>query len=175
MRLLSILTTTTLALTACSQPAPAALAGEADVASRAAEPSGAPPLDADGIPRLRPGLYEVVQVADDEEPETTRECLGENAHAELREILTKAPTADCKISRTTDHAGLQVATECRQNGMTNRLRLTVAGNDSAYRMALAISVTTPSGETSSTQSVVRGRRLGDCPQEMAAEPPQEGG
>ena len=114
---------------------------------------------------MRPGLYEIVQVADDEAPETRRECVSEEANAELREILTKEAGPDCKISRSTGPAGLRVATECRQNGMTNRLHLTVAGTDTAYKMTLSIGVTTPNGVTSTTRSTMQGRWLGACPQD----------
>lgn len=162
MRPIPILPVAALALAACGQPVPAPSAGENAVPLRTALTSGAPPLDAEGLPRFRPGLYEVVQVSDGEPPETTRECLGTGASDELREILTRKPGPECKISRSSGPAGLQVATECRQNGNTNRLNLTVAGSETAYRMALKIAVTTPNGETSSTESTVQGRWLGAC-------------
>jgi hypothetical protein len=165
MRALLILSTA-LALTACGDTAPAASPAPKAVA-KGGEFAGTPPLDAAGVPRLRPGLYEVVQVDNDEAPQTTRECVGEEANAEMRRILTQKPTPDCKLSRTTGPAGLQVQSECRQNGMTNRLKLTVAGADTAYRMTLAISVTTPDGETSTTESVAQGRWLGACPAGLA--------
>ena len=174
MRALLILTAATLALTACGQPAPAAPSSEITVVkSDAGEPTGTPPLDATGVPRLRPGLYEVVQVDDDEPPQTTRECLGEDANAEIREILARKPTPECKVLRSSGPAGLQVATECRQNGMINRLNLTVAGADTDYKMTLSLAVTTPDGETSTTRSVARGRWLGACPANMAAGETQE--
>ena len=174
MRAFLILTTAALALTACGQPAPAAASGGAVVTKvQAADPTGTPPLDAAGVPRLRPGLYEVVQVDDEDEPQTTRQCLGEDANAEMREILTKKATPDCKVSRSSGPDGLQVATECRQNGMTNHLKLIVAGTDAAYRMTLSLGVTTPDGETSTTRSVVTSRWLGACPAKMAAGQTQE--
>lgn len=168
MRALLILTAASLALTACGQPAPAAASSETTAAKvQTGDPTGMPPLDAAGVPRLRPGLYEIVQVDEGEEPQTTRQCIGEDANTEMREILTKKPTPDCKISRSTGATGLQLATECRQNGMTNRLKLTVAGTDTAYKMTLSLGVTTPNGETSTAESVARGRWLGACPADMA--------
>ena len=171
MRAFLILTTAALALTACGQPAPAAASGGAVVTK--VQAAGTPPLDAAGVPRLRPGLYEVVQVDDDDEPQTTRQCLGEDANAEMRDILTKKATPDCKVSRSSGPDGLLVATECRQNGMTNHLKLIVAGTDAAYKMTLSLGVTTPDGETSTTRSVVTGRWLGACPAKMAAGQTQE--
>jgi Protein of unknown function (DUF3617) len=162
MRLFLILTTTTLTMAACGASAPAAPVSQTAEASGNSEPSGAPPLDAAGVPRVRPGLYEVVQVVDGEAPETRRECVGEDVNAELREILAKRSSSNCKISRSTGPAGLRVATECRQNGMTNRLHLTVAGSDTVYKTTLSIEVTTPNGETSSTTSTMQGRWLGVC-------------
>ncbi len=162
MRPILILPLAALALAACSQPAPAASAGEPPAPPRAAATSGVPPLDADGLPRFRPGLYEVVQVSDGEPPETTRQCLGAGAPDEWRDILTRKPGPECKISRSSGAAGLQVVTECRQNGNTNRLRLTLAGSETAYRMTLKIAVTTPNGETSSMESTAQARWLGAC-------------
>lgn len=162
MRPIFILPLVALGLTACGQPVPAASASEAAAPLHAAAPSGSPPLDAQGLPRFRPGLYEVVQVSDGDPPETTRQCLPDGASAELREILTRKPGPECKISRSNGPAGLQVDTECRQNRNTNRLHLTVAGGETAYRMILKLAVTTPDGETSSTESTVQARWLGAC-------------
>lgn len=164
MRPIPILALTLLAVAACGQQAPSAApaAGETTARPAAATPGGTPPLDAQGVPRFRPGLYEIVQVSDGEPPETSRECLGTGASAELRDILTRKPSPECKISRSSGPAGLQVATECRQNGNINRLRLTLTGGETAYRMTLAIAVTTPNGETSSTESAIQGRWLGAC-------------
>lgn len=164
MRPIPILAFTILAVAACGQQAPSAAPAAGETTSRptAATPGGTPPLDAQGVPRFRPGLYEIVQVSDGEPPETSRECLGTGASAELRDLLTRKPGPECKISRSNGPAGLLVATECRQNGNINRLRLTLSGGETAYKMNLAIAVTTPNGETSSTESAVEGRWLGPC-------------
>lgn len=173
MRPLLIFSAAALVLAACGPPAPAASGEVLAAETRIAEPTGMPPLDAAGAPRLRPGLYEVRQTDDGEAPRTTRECLGEDANAEMREILARKPTPDCKISRSTGPGGLQVASECRQNGMTNRLKLTVAGSDTAYKMTLSLGVTTPNGETSTTRSIAEGRWLGACPADTAQDQHEE--
>ena len=167
MRPIPIFAFAILAVAACGQRAPSAApaAGEATARLAPATPGGTPPLDAQGVPRFRPGLYEIVQVSDGEPPETSRECLGNGASAELRDILTRKPGPECKISRSSGPAGLQVATECRQNGNINRLRLTLSGGETAYTMTLAIAVTTPNGETSGAESTVQGRWLGACAEE----------
>lgn len=58
-------------------------------------------LDAKGIPQFRPGLWELVRTdsSGDGGPERERQCLGEEANAELTKLLTATGTPACTVSR----------------------------------------------------------------------------
>ena len=155
-------------LVACGEKAPQpAAAAAAETASAPKGLSGTPPLDAQGVPHFRPGLYEVVQTSPDTAPETTRECMGDKANAEVRKMLLDPPKPGCKVSRSTGAGGLTYHAVCDQNGAQNTLKLNVLGNDTAYKMTLALGITpVPGGERVETVMTAHGRWIGACPAGM---------
>ena len=152
-----------LLLAACTDKPPIG----AEFATMAAEPvasDGAPPLDADGVPRFRPGLYEVEETADGSPRETRLACLGEGTDKDVRRMLSVQSDPTCKVSRSTDAEGLHVRSACQQQGgPKDTLTLSIAGSDTRYRMQWARGVRTPGGRRRTTVMTAVGRRLGDCP------------
>lgn len=154
-------------LAACSEKGPAPQAAEAAETASPKALAGTPPLDARGVPHFRPGLYEVVQTSTDSAPETTRECMGEEANAEVRKMLLDPPKPGCKASRSTGSGGLTYQAVCDQNGAQNTLKLNVLGDDTNYKMTLALGITpVPGGERVETVMTAHGRWIGACPAGM---------
>jgi hypothetical protein len=147
-----------LALAACGKPEAAQTAAAPPKA--AASPAGLT-LGADGVPRLRPGLWEVAKT-DDGETETTRECMGDEANAELREMLTRE-TPNCKVQRSGGAHGLKVASDCVQSGVRIQTTFTLAGSDTAYDMSLGMHVVKPDGSREGGEMTAKARWIGACP------------
>lgn len=133
-------------------------------APKAAVPAERLPLDAAGVPRFRPGLWEVVKTSPDEPTESTRECIGEEADVQLREMLTRQDGPDCKIQRSSTFNSLKVRADCAQaGGLRTDTSLEVTGGETAYTMKLGLYLVKPDGTRDGGDMVARGRWVGACP------------
>lgn len=154
-----------LTLTACGEKADAPAAVETPRAEAKAD-GGVPPLGADGLPRFRPGLWEVVKTdsSNGEGAETSRDCVGEEANEDFRKLA--AGIAGCKTTKATGPAGLTITSECEEGGVESRTMMTVAGTDKNYRMTLDMQFSLPDGKTSGGQVSAKARWIGACPAGM---------
>lgn len=163
MRRLSVSAAALLLLTACGKGPDTGSQDAAKGARQAALTS--PPLGADGLPRLRPGLWEVTKTGDGE-TETTRECLGAEANAEVRELLTRQDP-DCRIQRSSGAGGLKVSADCQENGVRLQSEFVMTGSETAYDMTLGLYVITPDGERDGGEIHGKARWIGACPAGVA--------
>lgn len=145
-----------LALAACGKP---------EAAQTTAAPAKAVlsslTLGADGVPRIRPGLWQVVKT-DGGETETTRECTGAEANAQLREMLTRQ-NPDCKVQRSGGAGGLKMISDCVQSGVKIQTTFAMTGSDTAYDMRLGMFVVKPDGGRDGGEMVAKARWIGACP------------
>ena len=119
-------------------------------------------LGGDGLPRVKPGLWEVVKT-EDGEMETTRHCTGEEVDAEVREMLTRE-TPGCKTERSAGPGGLRVKALCEQAaGLKTDAVVTMTGSDTAYDMTLGLYVVKPDGTREGGDVVAKARWIGACP------------
>jgi hypothetical protein len=152
-----LLATALLALAACDRPQAAQTAAAAPSKPALSGLS----LDADGVPRIRPGLWEVVKT-DGGETETTRECTGAEADAELRDMLTRR-SPDCKVQRSGGAHGVKVVSDCVQSGVKIQTTFSMTGSDTAYDMRLGMFVVKPDGGRDGGEMVAKARWIGACP------------
>lgn len=153
-----------LALAACGEKETATAKAEG---AKAAAPAERLPLDAAGVPKFRPGLWEVAKTGGGELPETTRNCLGEEADAQLREMLTRQNGPDCKFQRSNTLSGLKVRADCAQGGgLRTDTSFEITGGETAYTMKLGIYLVKPDGTRDGEEVVAKGRWIGACPPDM---------
>lgn len=148
-------------LAACSKPDAAEGPKGADAAAVA--PSGPGfKLGGDGLPRIKPGLWEVVKT-DDGEVETTRHCAGAEVDAEVREMLTRE-TPGCKTERSASAAGLRVRAVCEQpGGLKSDATVAMTGSETAYDMTVGIYMVKPDGAREGGDITAKARWIGACP------------
>ena len=159
MRLPSICLVALVSLAARGQAGKAEAPKGADAAAVA--PAGFK-LGGDGLPRVKPGLWEVVKT-EDGEMETTRHCTGEEVDAEVREMLTRE-TPGCKTERSAGPGGLRVKARCEQaGGLKTDATVTMTGSDTAYDMTLGLYVVKPDGTREGGDVVAKARWIGACP------------
>lgn len=127
------------------------------------------PLDAKGIPRFRPGLWEVVRTdsSGDGQAERWRECLGEEANADLTKLLTATGASACTVSRSRRAGGIQVTSDCLQAGVKMKTSLDLTGSETAYRMKLSIGIVSPDGTRDGGEVTADARWVGACPAGVA--------
>jgi len=153
-----------LAVTACGpkgETAAAPSAGAAAADAAAITPAGGLTLGADNLPRFRAGLWEVVET-EDGETEVTRHCVGEEANAELRELLT-SETPGCQTQRQASTAGIKLNAICSQGGLKTETSLVMTGSQTSYDMKLGIYVVTPDGKREGSDTTMKARWTGACP------------
>lgn len=147
-----------LALVACGKSEP----GQTVAATPKAAPALAGlTLGADGVPHVRPGLWEVVET-DDGETEMRRECVGEEANAELRQMLTRE-SPDCQVQRSSNAGGLKLVSDCVRGAVKIQTTFAMAGSDTGYDMRLGMYVTKPDGTRDGGEIVTKARWIGACP------------
>ena len=161
MRTVLLASLSALALTACgSKEDKAAAPPAADAAAVA--PASALTLGADNLPRFKAGLWEVAQT-EDGATETTRHCVGEEANAEIREMLTRE-TPDCQTTRSVTPAAIKLNATCSQaGGLKTETALTMTGSQTAYDMKLGIYIVTPEGKREGGETIMKARHVGACP------------
>lgn len=147
-------------LAACGQPETST--AQASKPAGTAQAASALSLGSDGLPRFRPGVWEVV-TTDDGETETNRHCTGAEADAEIRALLTRE-TPDCKTTRSASSRGLKVDAVCSQaGGIKTESSLTMTGSETAYDMKLALYSILPSGERNGGVMTAKAKWTGPCP------------
>jgi len=136
--------------------------------STTGEDRGVPPLDADGIPRFRAGLWEVVRTdpSGEEGPETIRECIGAEADEQIREMIN-GTSKSCAKSVSKGIHGLRVALTCDMNGTKVQSAVAIAGTDTKYTLRLDMQMTAKDGKVTTMNMTGKARRLGDCPAGMS--------
>lgn len=132
------------------------------------EDTGVPPLGPDGLPRFKPGLWQVVKTdsASKEGPETTRDCIGAEANKEVRELFNAPASPGCKKTTSKGIGGIMVAQDCEQSGMKVRSAISLAGSDTRYTMKIDMRITTPDGKTDGGVITGKARWIGACPAGM---------
>jgi hypothetical protein len=159
MRLPSLALVALVSLAACSKPETAAAPKGADAAATA--PAGLV-LGGDGLPRVKPGLWEVVQT-EDGQVETTRHCTGAEVDAEVREMLTRE-TPGCKTERSANATGLRVKALCEQpGGLKTDATIVMTGSETAYDVSVGLYVLQPGGQREGGESKLKAKWIGACP------------
>jgi len=154
-------------LAACGQGGDAQTTAAAPEATTPrASAAAALPLDANGAPRFRPGLWETTKTSS-EGVEKTRQCLGQEANAEIAALLTREDTPECKSTRTSDRGGLKVVATCVQSGVKIHTELVLRGSETEYEMRLKMGAEGADGEVDSDEIVGRSRWIGACPADMS--------
>jgi hypothetical protein len=159
MRRVLLVSLAALAVTACGKDEKAAAPPAADAA--AVVPAAGLTLGADNLPRFKAGLWEVVKT-EDGQTETSRHCVGEEANAEVREMLTRE-TPQCQTTRSATPAGIKVNATCDQGGLKTETALSMTGSPSAYDLKLGIYVVTPDGKREGGEVAMKARHVGACP------------
>lgn len=163
MRTVLLTSLSALALCACG-PKEAAKASAADGAgAETAAAAGGLTLGADKLPRFRPGVWEVAKV-EDGQTEVTRQCVGDEARDDLKEMLTRE-TPDCQTQRTVAAGGIRINAVCSQaGGLKTETNLTLTGSATTYDMKLGLYVVTPDGKRDGGEMTVKARFTGQaCP------------
>jgi hypothetical protein len=125
--------------------------------------AGVPPLDASGVPRIRLGLWEVAHTGGDKDGATTRECVGEESSAALRDMLRAPTPPGCKLTRSTGPDGLRLATACVQAGVKVDTLFVLRGSETHYTMEFGTNVVTSDGAKSGGVERADARWVGACP------------
>lgn len=157
MRPILISTAALLALAACGQP-------DASTAQAPKTAAAGPALSlgADGLPRFRPGAWEVTKT-EDGETEISRHCTGAEMDAEIRNLLTRE-TPDCKATRSASPRGLKVTAVCSQpGGLKIESNLAMTGSETAYDLKLGLYSILPSGERNGGEMTAKAKWIGLCP------------
>lgn len=159
MRLPSLALVALVSLTACGKPETAPAPKGADAAAVA--PTGLT-LGGDGLPRVKPGLWEVVQT-DDGQVETTRHCAGAEVDAEVREMLTRE-VPGCQAERSASPRGLKVHAICEQaGGLKSDSTVLMTGSETAYDLTIGIYVVKPDGTREGGDITAKAKWIGACP------------
>lgn len=160
MRTVLLASLSALALSACGAKDDAKAPPAADAAAVA--PVSALTLGADNLPRFRAGLWEVVKT-EDGESETSRHCVGEEANADVREMLTRE-TPDCQTTRSATPAGIRLNATCSQaGGLKTETNFVMTGSPSDYDLRLGIYLITPDGKREGGDVTMKARHIGGCP------------
>lgn len=162
MRTVLLASLSALALGACGPKEEAKAPAAETVGADAAAATGLT-LGADRLPRFRAGAWEVTKI-EDGETETTRHCVGEEANAEMREMLTRE-TPECQTQRSFAPGGIRINAVCSQaGGLKTETALVMTGSPTAYDMKLGIYVVTPDGKREGGDVVVKAKFTGQaCP------------
>lgn len=148
-----------------------ALAGCGDLTGAEAAPIDAVPVsearsiltfNAEGLPRLKPGLWEVSQSSGGE-VETWRQCFEAGLDPETRAALAASERPDC--TRTVDRSGgaLAVVARCEQGGAVTDSRITLRGSETHQLAEVRIRLDAGQGAAPETVTTTDSFWVGDCP------------
>lgn len=161
MRLPSLALMALVSLAACGKTGTAEAPKGVDTAAAATTAPGLV-LGGDGLPRVKPGLWEVVQT-EDGQSETTRHCTGAEVNAEVREMLTREMPG-CKTERSASPTGLRVKALCEQaGGMKTDATIVMTGSETAYDMSVGLFLVQPDGAREGSESTLKAKWIGACP------------
>jgi hypothetical protein len=157
-----------LTLSACGDGKTDAAPKAAAVEAPPAAVLGAPRLGADGLPRFRPRLWEVVTLdnTSDEGPVTSRQCLGEEANTEMREALAAGDTPNCRRTRSVGANGLTIKATCSQGEVNTEMQISLSGSETAYTMVMDLRSKVAGGEPQGGRIEGNARWIGACPAGM---------
>ncbi|TAJ68514.1 MAG: DUF3617 family protein [Phenylobacterium sp.] len=156
MRLPSLAFVALISLAGCDKPEAIKVSQAA-----AATPAGLT-IGGDGLPRVKPGLWEVQETSEGQ-TETTRHCTGAEVDADLREMLTRE-TPGCKTERSANPGGLKVKALCDQaGGLKTDSTIVMTGSEDAYEMKVGIYLVSADGTREGSESVLKARWTGACP------------
>lgn len=151
------------ALSACDEPA--ATDGEgASSASATRSALGLPPLDANGAPQFRAGLWERTETRGGETG-VYRECRAAGPDENLQALLA-GERSNCETSRSDGGGALRISTRCRVEGGEVHSALSLSGDETSYRAQVDMTVLSQGQVQASDSVVAEARWLGDCPADM---------
>jgi len=146
-----------IALAACGAPKP----DEAQAAGQAAGSASTFQYDADGIPKLRPGLWEISHTEEGEEAEITRICLNGLDEKTREGLLAPAPENCTKVVDRS--RGLSVGGTCQQPGGTQlSTNISITGSETRFTTRLSISMSAPGQEPEVSTQVAEARWVSPC-------------
>ena len=117
-------------------------------------------VGSDGVPQLRPGLWEITEAGGEE---VRRECQGAEVNASIREVMTRDYPGECKIERDSDTGRIYLKASCPQDGMTIDTEVEMTGSDTEYDGKASVFVTMADGKKSGGTETTKGRWIGECP------------
>ena len=154
------------ALAACGDgPTTASPGGESAPQAKAA-PAEATPLDANGLPLFRAGLWEHVERSG-EGVETRRECRAAGVNKASREFLVGPERPGCTRTRGTEGGVLTVSVQCKVGELTTGTTIRLSGDETHARSSMVSSVTGADGVPSTDTVEGEARWLSACPEGMA--------
>jgi hypothetical protein len=149
-----------LAVAACGKKDETATASPPAADASASAAASVLTLGPDRLPRFRPGLWEVARI-EDGKTQMSHECIGEEAGAELKEMLTAQPPG-CKTDRSASPAGINIHSTCEQSGIRTESTFAMTGSPTSYNGRASIKVAAQ-GQTQSTEVLVKAKWTGACP------------
>ena len=124
-------------------------------------------LDAEGLPIVRAGLWEVVDQSDDQPPRTERRCLTRAFHGAADEVLSLMVAEGCSKDRKSDAHTLHVVATCeRADGYRMVSDYAYRGAPTDYALIAKVSISRSGKGPAVARGKGRGRWLGDCPGHM---------
>jgi len=161
MRLPSLALVALVSLAGCSKPETAEAPKGSEAVTLAAAPAGLN-LGADGLPRVKPGLWEVAKT-EDGETEVTKHCTGAEVDAEVREMLTRE-TPGCNAERSASLSGLRVHAVCQQaGGLKTDSTIVMTGSETAYDLTIGIYLVKADGSREGGDITAKAKWIGACP------------
>lgn len=124
------------------------------------------PLDADGLPLFRAGLWEHVERRG-EEVETRRECRAAGVDKASRDFLIGPVRPECARTREGSGAAQTVSVQCKTDDFTIGTTIQLTGDETHARSSMVTSVTGPDGVPARESVTGESRWISPCPEGMA--------
>jgi hypothetical protein len=161
MRALALSALLTVTLAACGDNTAGASGAEPAEAVPAGEAS-ALAFDAGGLPRFKPGLWDIRSIDFDGEPDNYQICMGEEANDEVREAVT-GQSENCTKNVSRAGGALTVSGVCEQAGVRTEVTFVIKGSDTRSSTRMRMTVNSPDDAPSTMESKAEGRWVGACP------------
>lgn len=123
-------------------------------------------LGEDGVPKFKPGLWEMTAAEEGKPAETTKSCLGEDSNESVREAVTREFDKECKVDRRSGSEGIYIKASCPMNGMDTDALTEIKGSDENFEMKVEIDLSMPDGSKHRSAIAAKGRWIGECPAGM---------